>query len=106
MKTTTKVWVKCRFERGVFAHEKVFFIPAPGGGEYRGVAFIKYCQSEDEQELAENEPEVGGWIDGYVASRIVEEKGEPDYLFTIQVPDGELCDVDQIVFKDHSNVSV
>jgi hypothetical protein len=56
MSTNRTVLVHCRFTRGGFAHERVFWIAAPGGGEYRGLADVGYCLKTDRRQLVEGEP--------------------------------------------------
>lgn len=103
MEVGTTVRVPCTLSRGGFAHERVFWIASPHGGRYRGVAFVKYCLQQDGSRLPDGEPPLGSTVDGYVEARVTARIGG---LLTIQVPDGELCDIDPAILKDFGHVLV
>jgi len=99
-----EVFVKCRFTRGGFGHDRVFWIPTPdNSGEYRGVAFIGYCFRRDRTPLRPEEPPPGQSLDGLVVARVVR---VTDGVLTVQVPDGELCDIDPSIVEDPKDVLV
>lgn len=99
------VYVRCEFTRGGFAHERIFSIPAPDrGGVYRGVAYIAYCHRLDQTQLPEEEPPAGQKMTGLVAARVIEEK--EDGRLTVQVPDGELCDIEASIVEGPTHVPV
>jgi hypothetical protein len=99
------VWVNCRFTRGGFAHERVFWIRTPDGrGEYRGLSYIGYCFRADRTPLPEEEPRPGESIDGLVTARVLKVLGGG--RLTVQVPDGELCDIDASIVEEQRNVPV
>lgn len=92
MRNDTTVHVRCRFTRGGFAHERVFWIATPDrSGWYRGLAYIDYCFSPDRTPLPGGEMLPGSSVDGFVTARVI---GLAGNRVTVQVPDGELCDVD------------
>ena len=105
MATYRKVHVRCKFGRGGFAHERVFWIDAPGGGSYRGLAYIDYCHSTDGSPLSGGEPPIGQLCQGLVVAKIIDEPSSAPC--TIQVPDGELCDIDPSIIEEiKSHVSI
>lgn len=104
MITQRTVFVRCRFTRGGFAHERIFYIPTPdGNGEYRGLAFINYCYKSAKKRLLEGEPPAGESIEGLLVGRLISEE---DSIATIQVPDGELCDVSTNAIQEYRDVPV
>jgi len=107
MATYRNVLIACEFGRGGFSHERVFLIPTPdGAGVYRGLAYIDYCFLPNRGQLPPGEPPIGTRCKGLVSGRIIRENPK-DGLFTVQVPDGELCDVDpSIIQEEIGHVSV
>jgi hypothetical protein len=83
------ILVRCFFTRGGFPSELVFHIPAPGGGEYEGVAPRNYCFGQDKKPLtAHLKP--GEKVEGYVAGLLLQER---ENVFLANLPDNELYEV-------------
>jgi hypothetical protein len=92
MRRFDQTLVRCTFTRAGFPHERVFWIEAPGGGYYRGLAYIAYClQADGRTQITEEEPLAGVKVDGMVVVRVVD-RNRPDFV-TVEVPGGETCDV-------------
>lgn len=105
MATHRAVFVQCRFTRGGFGHERIFWIPTPdGSGEYRGLAFIGYCYNRNRNPIAAEEPPPGESVKGFVVARRIKELDGG--LVTVQVPDGELCDIDSSIIEETKDVPV
>ena len=105
MTSNRRVFVQCRFTRGGFGHERVFWIPTPDGqGEYRGLAYIAYCYRSNRKPLSPDEPPPGESINGLIIGRWISESD--DGIVTIQVPDGELCEVSSSIIQEGKDVPV
>jgi hypothetical protein len=97
------VLIKCAFTRGGFPSELVFHIPAPGGGEYEGVAPRNYCFGADKKPLkAQLKP--GEKVDGYVAGLLL---GWRPGTALVNLPDNDVYEVpDAAIVKNGELASV
>lgn len=92
MRRNDNYLVECIFTRGDFPHERAFWIAAPNGGYYRGLAFIAYCLLDDGvTPLSEEQPPAGEKLSGKLVVRLVEHA--PSGMATVEVPGGETCDL-------------
>ena len=87
----TVVFIPCSFKRGGFPSERVFMIPSPGAGEFRGVADEQYCYHPDGGPLGDEPPE-GQEIEGRLLGLVVRVLG--DATVRVHLPDGEVYDLD------------
>jgi hypothetical protein len=101
MSTYRKVFVRCRFARGGFSHERTFLIQAPSGGYYRGIAYIGYCRIPDGTPLPSSEPPEGETVEGLLEARVVDTSDEGQTL-TVNVPDGGVCDIAATLIDEDS----
>ena len=77
--------IACEISRGGFSDERVFSFEG-----YSGVASRTHMWTKEGQALEEGEPPVGQTIDGLVAVRILEAKGQ---TVLVSVPDGGVIEV-------------
>jgi hypothetical protein len=77
----------CTISRGGFSDERVFEIK---GTSHKGVCSRSHLWKEDGNPLEPGEPPIGQVIDGFVAARILEVRG--DHV-TVSIPDGEVLTV-------------
>ena len=87
----TVVFIPCTFKRGGFPDERVFIIRALGGGEFRGVADVRYCLRHDGSPLG-NEPVEGREIPGKLLGLVI--RPLHDGAVRVHLPDGEVYDLD------------
>lgn len=98
--------VRCFFARGGFAHERAFWIPAPGGeGYYTGTAYIAYCFAESGEPLPNDEPRPGETVPGAMSARIVVERDDAGRVL-VAVPDGGVCSIDPSILTRASQRNV
>jgi hypothetical protein len=85
------VLVSCTIGSGAFSGERVFRLTMGGaGGEYSGVAPVRYCLNANQERLGKNEPTSGSEIGGFVEALLVANGGEEA---TVELPNGDVIPV-------------
>jgi hypothetical protein len=88
MRHVQLIALPCRITRGAFSNERVFEIDLPDTSEpYVGAASRQYCWDQEGRALGESDPEEGAIVDGQVAARLLEKRGEK---VLVSIPDGEV----------------
>ena len=67
------------------------------------MAYIDYCDSENNESLEEEEPPPGKEIKGLLVCRFVQSE---DDLILVQTPDGELCKIESNLTVELNDVLV
>lgn len=87
------VLLKVKFTRGTHPSERKFWIPAPGGGHYTGLADVSHCYNLKQSQLAP--ADLGDdQEDGFLAAVVVSSKSG---RLRVSVPDGGVCEVEQTI---------
>jgi hypothetical protein len=76
------VWIKCRLARGLYSHDRTYFIKAPGGGEYQGAVQIHFCRDSRGNPLPDKHPT--GDTTGTVKALVV--RPESNGVLTVAIP--------------------
>jgi len=92
--TGETVWIRCRLSRGLYTHERSYFIKAPGGGEYEGTVQIHFCRDSQHKPLADKHPNVEET--GEVLGVVVRTENNAQLLVAIPGDQNIVVDRDQI----------
>lgn len=93
-RTGETVWIRCRLARGLFTHERSYFIKAPDGGEYEGTVQIHFCRDSQRKPLPDKHP--GADEQGEVTGLVVRTEENGRLLVAIPGDQNIVISPDQI----------
>jgi hypothetical protein len=94
------VAIRCKISRGGFSGERVFHI-SMGATNHSGIGSRLHMWNRDGIPIGEGEPPIGEEMNGLVAARVLQIKGD---IATVTVPDGEVIDISVAELSDRPSV--